>query len=262
MTGLSFLHLELTSRCNKACWMCGRRKMEMERPELCDWGDMGFDMLRAIAFQVPRGIVIQFHNNGEPLLYPNLGGALGVFDKNIRCFNTNGKLLLEKADEIIGNMETLAVSVVQEDPEQEEQYEIVRKFLEKKGLRAPYPVYRLLGDVHNPQRWEKLEGTVARRILHSPEGSFRYQKNTTVPEIGICFDLLTHLAVDRKGDISLCVRFDPKGELKIGNIRQTSIQEAWASAKRRKYLEYHIAGRRKDLPGCSRCEYWGIPRGE
>ena len=32
----NILHLELTSRCNKACFCCGRRKMEREHPELCD----------------------------------------------------------------------------------------------------------------------------------------------------------------------------------------------------------------------------------
>jgi len=242
--------------------MCGRRKMEREHPELCDWGDMDFDMVRAIAFQVPRGTVVQFHNNGEPLCYPDLGRALKLFEeRTIRCFNTNGKLLFKKADEIIGNLETLTISVIQDDPEGDEQREIVSEFLRIKGDRPPNMVYRLLGTVDD-EPWRGLPGIVVKRILHSPDGSRNYEKKTTIPEVGFCTELITHLAIDRRGDISLCVRFDPKGELKIGHIGQISIAQAWAAPKRRKYLEYHIAGRRKELPGCRECEYWGIPRWE
>jgi len=261
MNGLSFLNIELTSRCNKSCWMCGRRKMEREYPELCTWGDMPKEMVYEISKQVPSGIVVQFHNNGDPLLYPHLGYALFLFHRNIRCFNTNAKLLNEKADEIIGNLETLTISVVQDDPEGEEQYETVRRFLEVKGSQSPSMVYRLLGRVDREERWKELPGQVAKRILHSPLGSFAYEKKTTIPEIGICLDLLTHLAIDRFGNISLCVRFDPKGDLRIGHVKD-GIESAWTSFKRKHYIQKHIEQKRHLLAGCDRCEYWGVPRGE
>ena len=262
MAEVSFLNIELTSRCNKRCSMCGRRKMEREFPELCDWGDMPYEMVVEIANQVPKGIVIQFHNNGEPTLYPHLGNALYLFPANIRCFNTNGKLLLAKADEIINNLETLTVSVVERDEEQEEQYETVRNFKEKCGKNAPQIICRFLGKVDKEERWKGISKIIARRILHSPKGSFNYQKAPTIPEIGICLDLLTHLAIDRYGNISLCVRFDPQGELRLGNIKEITLEEAWNSEKRRYYIARHIEQRRKELLGCQRCEYWGVPRGE
>lgn len=257
----SFLHLELTSRCNKSCWMCGRRKMEREYPELCDWGDMDYEMVEEIARQVPMGTVVQMHDNGEGLLYPRFGDAARLLYGRIRCLNTNGKLLLEKADEIIDNLETLTISVVQDDPEGDDQYENVLKFLARKQTRKPLLVYRCLGKVDNIERWKSLPGHLATRVLHSPRGSFDYQRQPTIPEIGICLDLLTHLAIDRYGNISLCVRFDPKGELRLGNIKETSLEEAWTSPKRRQYLEHHIRGDRKALPGCCRCEYFGVPTG-
>jgi len=262
MNGLGFLNIELTSRCNKSCAPCGRRKMEREYPELCDWGDMPYEMVHEISTQVPRGIVVQFHNNGEPLLYPCLGDALNLFHHNIRCFNTNAKLLIEKSNEIIANLETLTVSVVEGDEEQEEQYEVVKEFLGKKQGRSPNVIYRFLGRIYNKNRWESLEGRIVRRILHSPDGSFNYEKTVTIPEIGICLDLLTHLAIDRYGNISLCVRFDPKGELRLGNVKEITLEEAWNSEKRRYYIARHIEQRRNELPGCQRCEYWGVPRGE
>jgi radical SAM protein with 4Fe4S-binding SPASM domain len=220
------------------------------------------EMVYEISKQVHSGIVVQFHNNGDPLLYPDLGYTLSLFRHNIRCFNTNGKLLIEKADQIIGNLETLTISVVQDDPEQEEQYATVRTFAKKKGVRKPILIYRLLGKVDNPARWYSgLPGRVVRRVLHSPKGSFEYEKEPAIPEIGICLDLLTHLAIDRFGDISICVRFDPEGDLRIGHVNG-GIEKAWTSEKRRYYIEKHIEQKRSELPGCGKCEYWGVPRGE
>jgi radical SAM protein with 4Fe4S-binding SPASM domain len=262
LNGTSFLNIELTSRCNKSCWMCGRRRIENERPDLADWGDMSPALVHKLAqWEVRRDVVIQFHNNGEPLLYPSLWFALDSFKGNIRCLNTNGKLLMEKADEIIGNLETLTISVIENDPEGDEQYEIVRRFLEKKGSDKPFIVYRLLGEVDRPARWEALPGVHARRVLHSPYGSREYRKCPTIPEIGVCLDLLTHLAIDRKGNVSMCVRFDPEGDLRLGNVGNMSLEECWRSEKRRRYINWHLAGQREMLPGCNRCDYWGVPRG-
>ena len=78
MNGLKSINIELTSRCNKSCHMCGRRKLEREHPELCDWGDMPFEMLVEIAEQIPKGVMVQLHWNGEPLLYPKLDAAMNI----------------------------------------------------------------------------------------------------------------------------------------------------------------------------------------
>ena len=154
MNGLSCLNIELTSRCNKSCWMCGRRKLEKEHPDKADFGDMEFELVEQIADQVPGGIVVQFHNSGDPLLYPHLLDTLNLFKDNIRCFNTNGKLLLEKSDEIIGNLEILTISVIQDDIESDEQYATICDFIRRKGIRKPSLVFRLLGRVDKAERWK------------------------------------------------------------------------------------------------------------
>ena len=259
MNGLSTINIELTSRCNKTCWMCGRRKMEREHPELCDWGDMELELLFLIADQVPPNIVVQLHWNGEPLLFPYLKEALELFDNNIRCLDTNAKLLDERAYEIKGNLETLTVSVIEKDPEAEDQFEKVCKFLEKKGDEKPFMVYRLLGDVERPERWEKLPGVVARRILHAPEGSFNYTKKVTVPEIGVCLDLLHHLAIDRHGNVSPCVRYDPHGVGRIGHLYSESLKSLWYGDTRKQMIEDHIAQQRHKWALCATCHYWGTP---
>lgn len=259
--GLSTVNVELTSRCNKNCWMCGRRKLDREYPELAaKYGDMEFSLVKSIARQLPEAIVVQFHNNGEPLLYPHLKEALQLFRGQIRCLDTNGKLLIARAKDIIGNLETLTISTFQKDEEADEQYKIIKKFLQIKGDKKPNVIIRCLGDVALA-RYKKLGGIIATRILHLPMGSFGYCKNPTVPEIGICLDLLNHLVIRQDGKVSICVRFDPKGLGIIGDCTKTTLVDIWNSPQRKKWIQLHVEGKRNKIALCSRCEFWGVPTG-
>ncbi len=260
MNGLSVINIELTSRCNKACFCCGRRKVDRDGIAV-DYGDMSFDLIQDIHRQVPDGILIQFHWNGEPTLYPRLGDALKLFKNCIKQFDTNGKLLVEKADEIIGNLDILTLSVIQDDPEGDEQYDILRKFLEMKGDRKPRMVYRLLGKVDKTRYENFLQGLIATRTLHDPMGSFDYEKPVTIPEHGICLDFLTHLAIDRLGNVSPCVRFDPGGLNIIGSLNDEYLSPMWNGKKRNALKKPHIDGKRNEIPFCSQCDYYGIPIG-
>ena len=262
LPGLSTINIELTSRCNKNCWMCGRRKRDQEYPELVkNYGNMDFFLVNKIAEQLPPNIVVQLHNNGEPTLYPRLGEAIDLFKNQITSFDTNGKLLLEKADEIIGKLDTMAISVIENDPEANEQYEIICKFLELKEEKKPHTILRLNGEIDSI-RYEKLGLVIARRLLHAPEGSFNYKKqNPTVPEIGICLDFLHHMAINKDGIASICVRFDPKGLGIIGDVNIDTLDKIWNSEQRMKWLKLHKQGLRKEIPLCSYCHFWGVPTG-
>jgi MoaA/NifB/PqqE/SkfB family radical SAM enzyme len=241
--------------------MCGRRKIDREYPNIAmNYGDMDFELVKKIASQLPEGIVVQFHNNGEPLLYSRFGEAVGLFKNQIKCVDTNAKLIVDKANEIIDNLDTITISVIENDPEGDEQYELVRKFLEIKGKRKPLLIYRCLGDV-NIDRWGELDGVIATRILHHPLGSFKYEKNPTVPEIGICLDILNHMAINRFGKVSICVRFDPKGLGIIGDASIDPLVGIWNSPKRKKWIKYHMLGMRDKAPLCSYCDFWGVPTG-
>lgn len=264
--GLANINVELTSRCNKSCWMCGRRKVERDYPELTlEYADMDFELVRSIAEQLPPQIVVQLHNNGEALLYPRFGEAVRLFNKQITNIVTNGKLLIEKADEIIDNLDTLSISIIENDAEGNEQYKIIERFLELKGDRKPFASLRLVGNVE-PERYRKFEVLVITRILHAPMGSFNYhfddqKKDPTIPEIGICLDFLHHLAIDSKGKASICVRFDPKGLGVIGDAAKQPLVEIWNCSRRLEWLEHHKRGRRDKIPLCSYCHFWGVPTG-
>ncbi len=260
--GLAVVNVELTSRCNKNCWICGRRKIDRDYPEIVmNYGDMDFMLVMKIAEQLPDNITVQFHNNGEPLLYPMFGAAVSLFGKQIKCVDTNGKLLVKKAYQIIENLDTITISVIQDDPEGDEQYEIIKEFLKLKRDRKPYTVLRLNGDVDRT-RYDELGCLVATRILHAKMGSFNYKKRQpTIPEAGICWDFLNHMSINKDGEVSICVRFDPKKLGVIGDANKQRLDTIWNGEKRMKWLEYHKQGRRKQVPLCSYCEFWGIPTG-
>jgi radical SAM protein with 4Fe4S-binding SPASM domain len=259
---LTTVNIELTSLCNKSCWMCGRRKIDREYSELAvKYGHMDFSLVEKISSELPEGIVVQLHNNGDPLLFPRFGDAVRLFDKQIKNIVTNGKLLVEKAEEIIGNLDTIAISVFENDDEADEQFETIVKFLELKGDKKPFTILRLNGNIESEERYRALGLKIARRILHAPEGSFNYKKDPTIPEIGICLDFLNHLAINKDGDVSICVRFDPKRLGVIGNMKDQSLSEIWNSEKRSDWLNCHKEGKREKVPLCSYCHFWGVPTG-
>lgn len=261
LAGLCNINVELTNRCNKSCWMCGRRKVERDYPELAlNYGDMEFSLVEKIAKQLPANIMVQLHNNGESLLYPRFGEAVKLFKNQITNIVTNGKLLVEKSDEIIDNLDTLAISVFEKDDEADEQYKIIKEFFKIKGDKKPFTIFRLNGDVKG-EKYKEM-GIIARRVIHSPMGSFDYKKmQPIIPEVGICFAFLHHLAINREGMVSICVRFDPQGLGVIGNCNKQTLAEIWNSEQRMKWLEFHKRGKRNEVPLCSYCEFWGVPTG-
>lgn len=260
--GLANINVELTSRCNKNCWCCGRRRIEKEYPELIlKYGDMDFELVKLIAEQLPPNIIVQLHNNGEGMLYPRFGEAVKLFHRQITNIVTNGTLIVEKADEIIDNLDTITISVLEKDPTVDKQYKIIKEFMKIKGNKKPQVVFRLNGEIDS-ERYEKFGCTIVRRVLHSPLGSYNYEKTPTIPEIGICLDFLHHLAINKDGEVSICVRFDPKRLGVIGDANKQSLAEIWNCKKRMKWLEYQKQGKRDKIPLCSYCHFWGVPTGK
>ena len=58
--------------------------------------------------------------------------AVRLFENQGKCIGTNAKLIVDKADEIIDNLATITISVFERDEEGDDQYELVKKFLEIK----------------------------------------------------------------------------------------------------------------------------------
>ena len=111
------------------------------------------------------------------------------------------------------------------------------------------------------KKWQALGGIIAKRILHHPLGSFDYSRSPTIPEIGICLEILNHMAINRFGEISICVRFDPNALGVIGDANVDSLIDIWHGPKRKKWLGYHKSGKRRQVPLCRHCDFWGVPTG-
>ena len=155
----------------------------------------------------------------------------------------------------------MSISVFEGDVEQSKQFEVIKKFLERKKNRKPFTSIKLVGNADS-EKYQSLGVLVIKRVLHNPMGNFEYQKkNPTIPEIGICLDFLRHLCINREGNISICVRFDPGGLGIIGDANKESLMEVWNSKKRLEWLELHKHGKREQVPLCRKCQYWGVPTG-
>jgi MoaA/NifB/PqqE/SkfB family radical SAM enzyme len=262
INGLSVINIELTSRCNKKCWMCGRRERERLYGDQ-NYGDMDLNTVLTISQQIPSGTLVQLHNNGEPLLYDHFGKAVKYFRHCITNIVTNGKLLVSKSESIIGNLDIITISIIENDDPDEKKHQMnqITEFLKLKSDKKPFTILRFLGDV-DQESYRKFGLLHVDRTVHLPKGSVEYRRAPTIPEYGICKDLLSHLAIDRFGNVSMCVRFDPEGKLILGNIKNSSLSELWNCEKRMYYKKLHVEGKRKKLPYCGdSCDFYGVPTG-
>jgi len=48
-------------------------------------------------------------------------------------------------------------------------------------------------------------------------------------------------------------------QLRLGNVKEMTLMEAWHGEKRKAYIREHLAFNRKDLPGCGKCDFYGCP---
>ena len=234
--------------------MCGRNAPGVTM----EYGDIHFPLLKEVARQIPAGIVVQFHRDGEPLLYHNLSAAISLFKNSITNIVTNGKLLLDRKNDLIGKLTTLSISIFERDHESEEQYNIITEFLRIKGDQKPYVTLRIVGEV-DLARYKKLGVPFVFRTLRSPLGNADYQRAPCIPEIGVCWDFLQKPCISWNGEFSICCGFDPEKKGVLGNINHSPIASLWGGTTRSLWMERHLTGHREQVPLCATCDYWGIP---
>ena len=254
--GVNIINIELTSRCNKECWHCPRPQSNIPK------ADMDLNLVHKIAGELPDNIVVLFHLDGDPLVYPYLKEALWAFRDKIRGFDTNGKLLIKRADDLLDNMEVLTISVIENDDPKEKlwQWFQIKQFEKIKGNRKPRLVIRAVGDFDSTN-YLCFTPYIAKRLIHKPGARSDYGRKPPMPEFAICQDFLSHPVIHFDGDVGICPKFDPDRKGVIGNVKERSLVEIWASSPRNEWLRYHITGERSRIEFCNGCEYWGLPVG-
>lgn len=265
LNGLSQINIELSSICDKNCGLCGRRKYDREHG-IQDYGYMPLDLVKIIAEQTPENITIATHWNGESLTHPQYGEAVSYLKKR-NCFVytvSNGKLLMKKKDELINNLDCISISIIQDDTKEEKQfqYEQIENFIKYKKDKMPIVILRFVGIIKDEEKYMKLGLPIVRRVLHIPDGSRQYTSDPTIPEHGVCQDLLNRIAIDRYGQVSLCVRLDIEGQIRIGKMPENTLDELWNSERRLSIVNLHKKGQRSNVPYCGdKCTFYGVPVG-
>lgn len=247
------IHIELTNYCDKKCWICRKTKGENTDPPQ----NISFDILKRLAAELPDGIVVYFHYYGEPMLYPRLRDAIELFHNQITAIVSNGKLILKKYHEIVPILDSLCISVFEKDPEQAEQIHLIDDFLKRKKRQKPNTIIKLIGDVDSKQYMQFVKNAfiTRRRLFKERDGT---NSLPLITDHGICSDFLHKPMIRINGDVSICCGYDPGKLGVIGNLRRSSLDSIWNSAKRKKWLSYHMSGQRNKIPLCKSCKYWGI----
>jgi iron-sulfur cluster protein len=266
LNGLTQINLELTSRCDKnvKCHFCGHQDPSVH-PTLT-FGDMDDGLRRGLGNElegVGQSLVVQFHRDGDPLAYlGDLAAALRSFRRNIRSVVTHGERLAERAEDLIEYCESVCVSIFRADPDREVQLTALRDFLKLKGEKLPRVFLKVVGDMTDEElaEYSQLQVPIVRRLIHVPTGNNKYAHRVpTMPEHGLCEDLLHHPSVAWDGRVFLCNRLDTNDLGLIGNLYEESLDAIWNGKLRAEYIQKHIEGRRKDVPPCKDCLYYGVP---
>jgi radical SAM protein with 4Fe4S-binding SPASM domain len=263
LSGLSQINIELSSKCNKAtlCAFCGHQDQEVNHGLV--FGDMDFTLLQSIRSQLDYGVVVQFHRDGEPTVYPRLRDALSLFTGFITSLVSHGEGLVKRADDIIGHCTSLTISVFRGDPDGPMQFRTVDSFLKLKGSQLPRVNIKIVGDMSDEEvaHWASLEVPILRRLIHVPDGNYKYaRKLPQMPEHGICQDFLSHPSVDWRGNFYICNRLDPDSGGFLGSLRTETLDALWNSSQRLTWLDAHKRGRRDEAaPLCKDCKFYGVP---
>lgn len=270
LAGMSTVSVELSSRCDKACSFCGRQN-KLHNPHLV-YGDMDLVLLNSLCDQIPAGVSVSFHRDGEPLVYPFLNTALEMFKDHVTSIVTNGHKLGDLAEDILRRPPTsICVSMFKGDPDAEKQLRSLVQFLDVRGgeRRTPLLLVKIVGDDLDPVRMRTLTSwadvgllRIIRRLLHAPQGDHHYRRaQPTIPEGGVCLDLLHHPSIDWQGNVYLCQRLDAEQRHFLGRIPPFTLDELWNSEPRKSWVRAHLEGRRAAVPACAKCEFWGVPSG-
>lgn len=262
LSGLSKIFIEWTSKCDKRhlCSMCGHQSSEIN-PNL-KIGEMSLTLMHDIREQLPLGIELAYHKDGDPLAYSHVAQALSLFRGFVSTIVTHGLNLGTKADEIIENCTTVVVSVFRGDPDRELQLQALREFHDKRSNRLPRVVIKIVGDMTDGElsTYCPYADEVIHRLIHIPVGNSKYaHRLPTIPESAICQDLLHVPSIAWDGTVSICNRLDVEKKAVIGTLYESTLDEIWNGELRRQYIKAHIEGRRKSVPPCATCEYYGVP---
>ena len=249
-------YVEITNVCNKSCSFCAGHKRAPAR--------MSAEQFRAVAQQISNVTkFIYYHVMGEPLTHPQIGEFIRISSSlGLRSVvTTNGSLLPVRGDELIDSgVYKVNISVHSFESGSEEEY---RKYIDgcldfadRASRAGVLCILRLWNNGHDGGRNEDIlqqmrekfpdgewkddaRGARIRHKLHFEYGE-RFEWPDMDAEDGgsdlFCYALRDHFAVLCDGTVIPCC-LDHDGDLALGNIFSTNIEQIISSPRAKAILE-------------------------
>lgn len=281
------LNIELTNFCNLHCPVCVAKNTREQ-------GFLSLDLLKEVLAKNKKtfeGQFIWLHFNGEPLLHPFVSEIIQILKRHgVKTrLSTNGTLLDEEnALKLMqAGLDYIVFSV---DGVKKETYEKMRKganfeqvernilnFLKIKkergfGTKTQIQIIRtkLTEDEIKPfiQKWKKMDINYINvksfcsrggRIAKTKEFVKVSRLENRIKNRQPCFYLWETLIILWNGDVITCCQ-DLLGELKVGNIKESSLLEIWNNPILVNLRKEQSTGKFLTNP-CRQCPDWkGFPR--
>lgn len=273
------IYVEIGNVCNLACSFCAgtnRPARQMTEAE--------FSLVCARVRSHTKYIYL--HVMGEPLLHPSLDAFLHIAREAALpvCITTNGTLLRTRGEVLLAHADGLhKVSVSLHAPEGNGERDMsdylqdVVAFAHAASARGIYVVLRLWnrdsaeGAGANTQNgaiedylrhafsgeWQRRPRgyRVGRNTFLEYDGLFTWPGESTADEVeeGFCHGLSAQVAILADGTVVPCC-LDANGEIPLGNIFETSLEDIVLSARARAIRDGFAAGRMTE-PLCRRCTF-------
>lgn len=265
-----FIDMEVTSACNLKCPFCATTYRDRHIKK----GFMMFEMVKRIIDEgAANGLYgVKLSYRGEPLLHKDIGkfvryakdkGLIDVY------FNTNAMLLDKSAarELIDSGLDRISISVEGFTKEVYENYRVGAKFetllsnilnlqeeKRKKGVRHPRVRVQtvLLEEVKaNLEEFKRFWSKIADEVAYLDFKDMKEKKKGLVFPWA-CPQIWQRMAVWWDGTLLPC-NHDDEGGLRLGNINEVTMREAWNSDLFNDIRERHKEGLAHEFQSCDGC---------
>ena len=268
----SRVYVEITNICNRNCSFCPGTVRKKHKMTLSDFASVAESL---------RGVTdyIYLHVMGEPLTHPDLRRIIEcATEKGFKCaITTNGSLLNERRDDIIGSgLYKMNLSVHSfEDGEESDHLAYLSSICDfataacESGILVVLRLWnRGAEDTLNDRTLEFLKsrldgewkwgsrGARIRHKLHLEYGDRFEWPDMEAEDMGdsvFCYGLRDHFGILSDGRVIPCC-LDREGEITLGNILDTPIEQILASERAENMLRGFDC-RRASEELCRKCGY-------